>query len=164
LILLFVSVFPHLVLALTATTVTFSEIALTRLLSTADNKCAEGFVCYRRKPNENIPDCCSGDKSKGTNYCVSAGCAAYTDTSRTEDDPPHWVLFDDDHLIKELETTLKQCQGNCKSDNDVRLLYCTVLYFIVCVAFVLASRRAHIITFRTHTNHSALETLFATKI
>ena len=81
-------------------------------------------MCYKRKPRENLPGCCEGkgfDISGGDNYCVAPGCAGHTPTDRTEDDHPHWVLYDDDTFLKDLDKLFGICQGNCESDKDVRV-------------------------------------------
>lgn len=82
-------------------------------------------MCYKRKSNEHLPGCCEGkglNPKSGDNYCVAPGCAAYTPTDRTDHDPPHWVLYDDDTFIEDLDKLFGICQGDCHSDDDVSKL------------------------------------------
>ena len=92
------------------------------------NQCADSRVCYHRRSNTNVPTCCQGkglSTSDSTDYCVSAGCAAYTDDYIVDDDP--FAGLDDDFWHKVVNDDnfdgLGVCRGSCHNDDDVSRVF-----------------------------------------
>lgn len=103
-------------------TLTFFIYYLSLYLSIS--KCADSRVCYHRKSNTNVPTCCQNkglSTKDSTDYCVSAGCAAYTDDAIVDDDP--FSGLDDDFWDNVVQDDnfdgLGVCQGSCHDDDDV---------------------------------------------
>ncbi|CAB9508319.1 expressed unknown protein [Seminavis robusta] len=79
-----------------------------------NNDCENWLVCYFREAGDAIPKCCSnGNFVRSTsdeNYCVTAGCAAWTLDPTNPD--PIANLQDDDYL-NENWPEIEECEGDC---------------------------------------------------